>query len=72
MPLTLGGGVRSVSDIKQLLRAGADKVMVNSAAFDNPDLITEGSREFGNQCVVLSIDHKVGPNSEQEVFINKR
>jgi len=70
MPLTVGGGVRSVSDIKQLLRAGADKVTVNSAAFDNPDLITEGSREFGNQCVVLSIDHKTGEHGEQEVFVN--
>ena len=70
MPLTVGGGVRSVGDIKKLLRAGADKITINSAAFDNPDLITEGSREFGNQCVVLSIDHKIGANGEQEVFIN--
>jgi len=70
MPLTVGGGVRSASDMKQLLRVGADKVTVNSAAFKNPDLITECSLEFGNQCVVLSIDHKTGEQGQQEVFIN--
>jgi cyclase len=68
MPLTVGGGVRTVADIKTLLRAGADKVTVNSAAIKNPELITEGAEEFGNQCVVLSIDHKTGSTGNQEVF----
>jgi cyclase len=68
MPLTVGGGVRSVADIRRLLSAGADKVTVNSAAIANPELITEGSKEFGNQCVVLSIDHKQAKNGNQEVF----
>jgi len=68
MPLTVGGGVRSVADIRKLLSAGADKVTVNSAAIADPELIVEGSKEFGSQCIVLSIDHKLGGNGKQEVF----
>ena len=68
MPLAVGGGVRTVADIRKLLRAGADKVTVNSAALASPTLITEGAKEFGNQCVVLSIDHKTGSTGKQEVF----
>jgi imidazole glycerol-phosphate synthase subunit HisF len=68
MPLTVGGGVRSVADIRKLLSAGADKVTINSAAISDPSLITAGSIEFGSQCVVLSIDHKTGDNGAQEVF----
>jgi len=70
MPLTVGGGVRSVADIRKLLSAGADKVTVNSAAIDNPELIRAGAREFGNQCIVLSIDHQIGSSGHQEVFTN--
>lgn len=56
VPLTVGGGVRSVENIKQLLRAGADKVSINTAAFERPELVTEAAERFGSQCVVVSID----------------
>ncbi len=56
VPLTVGGGVRTVDDIGPLLRAGADKISVNSAAVRNPELINEGARRFGAQCIVASID----------------
>lgn len=58
MPLTVGGGVRSVDDIRNLLKAGADKVSINSAAVENPDLINEASKIFGNQCIIVAIDAK--------------
>lgn len=56
IPLTVGGGVRSVSDIDQLLRAGADKVSINTAAIARPELLQEAADRFGSQCVVLSVD----------------
>lgn len=56
IPLTVGGGVRSVDDIGPLLRAGADKISVNSAAVRDPEILTEGARRFGAQCIVASID----------------
>ena len=56
IPFTVGGGVRTVADARRLLRAGADKVGVNTAAVDRPELVTEIAREFGNQCVVVAID----------------
>ena len=56
IPFTVGGGIRTIDDFNKVLRAGADKVSVNSAAVRNPDLITEAALKFGNQCVVLSID----------------
>jgi cyclase len=59
VPLTVGGGIRTVEDFRELLRAGADKVGVNSAAVGNPDLISEAAKIFGNQCVVLAIDGKL-------------
>ena len=63
VPMTVGGGVRSVEDATQILRAGADKVAVNTAAVANPKLITEISRHFGSQCMVLGIEAKqVGPD----------
>jgi len=62
VPITVGGGIRSVDDAARLLRAGADKVAVNTAAVANPELLTVISRRFGSQCVVLSIEAKqVGP-----------
>lgn len=62
IPMTVGGGIRSVDDATQILRAGADKVAVNTAAVANPNLITEIARQFGSQCMVLSIEAKqVGP-----------
>ena len=56
IPLTVGGGVRTVEDVDQLLRCGADKVGINTAALANPELLNEASRRFGNQCIVLSVD----------------
>lgn len=58
MPLTVGGGVRSVGDIRRLLLAGADKVSINSAAVKSPDFVAEAADKFGNQCIVVSIDAK--------------
>jgi cyclase len=58
MPLTVGGGVRHVSDIRELLRSGADKVSINSAAVKDPSLLKQGARAFGAQCMVLAIDAK--------------
>jgi cyclase len=69
MPLTVGGGVRTVEDIRELLNAGADKVSINTAAVKNPELITEGAKLFGSQCIVVAIDAKrVG--DRWEVFIH--
>jgi cyclase len=56
IPLTVGGGVRTVEDIDRLLRAGADKVSVNTAAISRPDLLSEAAHRFGSQCIVLSVD----------------
>src|SRR5690606_29429367 len=56
MPLTVGGGVRTVADIRKLLLAGADKVSINTAAVKNPDFIAEAADKFGNQCIVVAID----------------
>ncbi|WP_219976059.1 imidazole glycerol phosphate synthase subunit HisF [Rubrobacter xylanophilus] len=58
VPYTIGGGVRSVEDMRAMLRAGADKVSINTAAIKNPGLISEGAERFGGQCVVLSVDVK--------------
>ena len=58
MPLTVGGGVRAIADIRKLLLAGADKVSINSAAVANPDFVSEAADKFGNQCIVVSIDAK--------------
>lgn len=69
IPFTVGGGVKTVKDIKKLLRAGADKVALNSAAVKNPDIISEASKEFGSQCIVIAIDGK-RVNSDFYVFIN--
>ena len=71
IPYTIGGGVRTADDMRAMLRAGADKVSVNSAAVQNPDLINEGAERFGSQCVVLSVDVKrraSGPG--WEVYLN--
>src|SRR5207247_9043820 len=58
MPLTVGGGVRSIEDIRTLLRAGADKVSLNTAALERPELIREAAQRFGSQCIVVAIDAK--------------
>jgi len=68
IPITVGGGIRSVDDIRVLLRAGADKVAINTAAIQNPDLIKEGSKVFGSQCIVVSIEAKKTSSGKYEVF----
>lgn len=69
IPLTVGGGIRSIDDISRILNAGADKVSINSAAVHNPQLINEGAKKYGNQCIVVAIDAKW--NGEfYEVYIN--
>ena len=83
IPLTVGGGIRTVEDIRLMLRAGADKVSVNTAAVNNPSLVREGAAQFGSQCVVVAIDVKrvqshegtgqatglgLGPDSRWEVY----
>ncbi len=64
MPLTVGGGIRSLEDIRELLRAGADKVSINTAAVENVDLVREASEKFGSQCIVVAIDAKRRPAEE--------
>ncbi|MEO0272151.1 MAG: glycosyl amidation-associated protein WbuZ [candidate division WOR-3 bacterium] len=68
MPLTVGGGVRSVEDVRRLLQVGADKVAINTAAVQNPELIQSAAQQFGSQCVVISIDVKQHSNGTYEVF----
>lgn len=72
MPLTVGGGVREVADIRNLLLAGADKVSINTAAVKNPDFVREAADKFGNQCIVVAIDAKrvSGPDEPErfEIF----
>ena len=68
IPFTVGGGIRTVDDFKAILREGADKVSVNSAAIDNPNLIAEAADKFGSQCVVLAIDAKRRPDGGWNIF----
>lgn len=64
IPLTVGGGVRTVSDIRDLLNAGADKVSINTSAVHNPDLVAEAAQHFGSQCIVVAIDAKQAVEGE--------
>jgi cyclase len=68
IPLTVGGGVRKVEDVRRLLNAGADKVSMNTAAVQNPDLVAEASGKVGNQCIVVAIDAKSVGEGQWEVF----
>ncbi len=68
MPLTVGGGVKSVADVRRLLQVGADKVAINTAAVQNPELIQAAAQQFGSQCVVISIDVKQQSNGTYEVL----
>ena len=70
IPFTVGGGIRPPDDFKELLRAGADKISVNSAAVRNPDLINEAAQKFGSQCVVCAIDAKRRAEGGWEVYLN--
>jgi len=68
MPLTVGGGIRTVDDMYTMLRAGADKTSINSSALANPDLIRAGAEKFGSQCIVVSIDAKKTGTDQWQVF----
>jgi imidazole glycerol-phosphate synthase subunit HisF len=68
MPLTVGGGVRAVEDVRRLLLAGADKVSINTAAVERPELVAEAARKFGSQCIVVAIDAKEADPGRWEVF----
>ena len=68
MPLTVGGGIRTVEDMSTMLKAGADKVSINSAAIARPELIREGAEKFGSQCIVVSIDAKKTGADQWRVF----
>ena len=68
MPLTVGGGVRDIDDIRRLLRAGADKVSINTAAVQEPDFVAEAAAKFGSQCITVAIDAKARNDGAFEVF----
>lgn len=70
MPLTIGGGIRNVDDVRKLLKIGADKVVLNSQAVRRPELISEAANIFGAQCIVVSIDARRTPSGEYEVLID--
>ncbi len=68
MPLTVGGGIRSVEDMKVMLRAGADKVSINTSALQRPELVREGAERFGSQCIVVAIDARRRPEGGWTVY----
>jgi cyclase len=70
IPLTVGGGIRSIEDIRNILNAGADKVSLNSAALKRPELIKEAAERFGNQCIVVAIDAKAREGGGFDVYLN--
>ena len=70
IPLTVGGGIRTIDDFRRILSAGADKISVNSAALNRPELINEAAEKFGNQCVVVAIDAKRRDASGFDVYLN--
>ena len=71
MPLTVGGKIKTLEAIHKRIKLGADKVAINTQAFNNPSLLTEGAKEFGSQCIVVSIDVKKKENNSYEVFIGR-
>ncbi|MGL4790528.1 MAG: imidazole glycerol phosphate synthase subunit HisF [Anaerotignaceae bacterium] len=70
IPLTVGGGIRTIEDFREILSAGADKISVNSAALKRPELITEAAQRFGSQCVVVAIDAKRREGGGFDVYLN--
>jgi len=70
IPFTVGGGIRSTQDMRKMLKAGADKVSLNTAAIKNPELIHQGAEKFGSQCIVLAVDARKSGENKWEVFIN--
>lgn len=70
IPFTVGGGIRTVEDIRTMLKAGADKVSLNTAAVKNPELLAEGAKRFGRQCIVLAVDARKSGQDSWEVYVN--
>ncbi|MBQ9442159.1 MAG: imidazole glycerol phosphate synthase subunit HisF [Selenomonadaceae bacterium] len=71
IPFTVGGGIRTAEDMRVMLKAGADKISINSAAVKNPEIISDGAKKFGSQCVVLAVDAKRRENSAGwEIYVN--
>ncbi len=70
IPFTVGGGIRTVEDMRSMLKAGADKTSVNTAAIKNPDIIRQGAEKFGSQCIVLAVDARRNGANSWEVYIN--
>jgi len=70
IPFTVGGGIRSMDDIRTMLKAGADKVSFNTAAIKNPELLAEGAKRYGRQCIVLAVDARKTGEGKWEVYIN--
>lgn len=71
VPLTVGGWINSIEEVSKLLRFGADKIVINTAAYKNPKIISDCAKTFGSQCVVISIDAKIIENGEYEVCLNR-
>ena len=70
LPLTVGGGIRTTADMRKILLAGADKIGINTAAVQNPNLINEGAERFGSQCIILAVDARRNDNNHWEVYIH--
>ena len=70
IPFTIGGGIRTVDDLRKMLKAGADKTSLNTAAVKNPSVIREGAEKFGRQCVVLAVDARRSGDHRWEVYVN--
>ncbi len=70
IPFAVGGGIGSIDDIRNILKAGADKVSINSAAVREPGIISEGARKFGSQCIVVAIDARMTGKGQWEVYVN--
>ena len=70
VPLTIGGGVKNLKDIEDLLKVGADKVCINTASVENPDFVKSAIKKYGSQCIVIGVDYKVNIKNQKEVFIN--
>lgn len=70
IPFTIGGGIRTTEDMRKMLKAGADKTSVNTAAVKNPDLLSQGAEKFGRQCIVLAVDARRNGENSWEVYVN--
>ncbi|MDT8900204.1 imidazole glycerol phosphate synthase subunit HisF [Anaeroselena agilis] len=70
IPFTVGGGIRTLADIRTMLKAGADKVSLNTAAVKNPSILAEGAKRFGRQCIVLAVDARQAGPGKWEVYVN--